>query len=118
MARICLEAEDFIDYGDLFKRIMETAPMPTSPLQSLASSAVTTAFCINAVLILLLTRGGTTAKLVSKYRPSIPILSVVVPQITRDSIVWSCSDEAPARNNLIFRGQQKLRIILNQQMKL
>ncbi|TXG59328.1 hypothetical protein EZV62_013901 [Acer yangbiense] len=70
MARICLEAEDFIDYGDLFKRIMETAPMPMSPLESVASSAVTTAFSINAVLILILTRGGTTAKLVSKYRPT------------------------------------------------
>ncbi|TXG59330.1 hypothetical protein EZV62_013903 [Acer yangbiense] len=93
-AKICLEAEDFIDYGDLFKRIMETAPMPMSPLESLSSSAV---------LILVLTRGGTTAKLVSKYRPSIPILSVVVPQITTDSIVWSCSDEAPARHSLIFR---------------
>ncbi|TXG66281.1 hypothetical protein EZV62_007556 [Acer yangbiense] len=104
MARICLEAEDFIDYGVLFKRIMETAPMPMSPLESLASSAVRTAFSINAVLILVLTRGGTTAKLVAKYRPSIPILSVVVPQITTDSIVWSCSDEAPARHSLIYRG--------------
>ncbi|KAK2638150.1 hypothetical protein Ddye_025945 [Dipteronia dyeriana] len=104
MARICLEAEDFIDYGVLFKRIMETAPMPMSPLESLASSAVRTAFSINAVLILVLTKGGTTAKLVAKYRPSIPILSVVVPQITTDSIVWSCSDEAPARHSLIYRG--------------
>lgn len=32
MARICTEAENFINYGDLFKRIMESAPMPMSPL--------------------------------------------------------------------------------------
>ncbi|GAY39882.1 hypothetical protein CUMW_047800 [Citrus unshiu] len=104
MARICLEAENFINYGDLSKKIMETAPMPMSPLESLASSAVRTANCIKAALILVLTRGGTTAKMVSKYRPSMPILSVIVPEIKTDSIVWSCSDEAPATHSLIFRG--------------
>ncbi|GMY14223.1 pyruvate kinase, cytosolic isozyme-like [Fagus crenata] len=104
MSRICAEAEKFINYGDLFKRIMETAPMPMSPLESLASSAVRTAHSINAALIVVLTRGGTTAKLVAKYRPSMPILSVVVPEITTDSFEWSCSDAAPARHSLIYRG--------------
>ncbi|XP_062153159.1 pyruvate kinase, cytosolic isozyme-like [Alnus glutinosa] len=104
MARICIEAESFIDYGHLFKRIMETAPMPMSPLESLASSAVSTARSVKAALILVLTKGGSTAKLVAKYRPSMPILSVVVPEITTDSFEWSCSDEAPARHSLIYRG--------------
>ncbi|GMI84615.1 hypothetical protein like AT5G56350 [Hibiscus trionum] len=104
MARICMEAENFINYGDLFKRIMETAPMPMSPLESLASSAVSTASCIKASLILVLTRGGTTAKLVAKYRPRVPILSMIIPEITTDSLEWSCSDEAPSRHCLIFRG--------------
>ncbi|XP_059428767.1 pyruvate kinase, cytosolic isozyme-like isoform X2 [Corylus avellana] len=104
MSRICTEAEDFIDYGHLFKRIMKTAPIPMSPLESLASSAVSTAHCIKAALILVLTRGGSTAKLVAKYRPSMPILSVVVPEIRTDSFEWSCSDEAPARHSLIYRG--------------
>ncbi|KAK8470186.1 hypothetical protein PHAVU_004G078400 [Phaseolus vulgaris] len=104
MARICSEAESFIDYGDLFKRIMETAPTPMSPLESMASAAVRTARCINAALILVLTRGGTTSKLVAKYRPSMPILSVVVPEITTDSFEWFCSEEAPARHSLIYRG--------------
>ncbi|XWS41297.1 hypothetical protein CRYUN_Cryun17cG0068900 [Craigia yunnanensis] len=79
MARICLEAENFINYVDLFKRIRETAPMPMSPLESLASSAVRTAKCIKASLILVLTKGGTTTKL-------------------------AANDEAPARHCLIFRG--------------
>ncbi|KAF2303963.1 hypothetical protein GH714_025320 [Hevea brasiliensis] len=48
--------------------------------------------------------GGSTAKLVAKYRPGMPILSVVVPEIKTDSFDWSCSDEAPARHSLIFRG--------------
>ncbi|MBA0699181.1 hypothetical protein Goari_000838 [Gossypium aridum] len=104
MARICTEAENFINYGDLFKRIMESAPMPMSPLESLASSVVRTAESIKASLILVLTRGGTTAKLVAKYRPSVPILSMIIPEITTDSLEWSCNDEAPSRHCLIFRG--------------
>lgn len=104
MSRICAEAENFMNYGDLFKRIMETAPMPMSPIESLASSAVRTAHSIKAALIVVLTRGGSTAKLVAKYRPSMPVLSVVVPEITTDSFEWSCSDAAPARHSLIYWG--------------
>ncbi|KAK4762901.1 hypothetical protein SAY86_008669 [Trapa natans] len=104
MAKICIEAESTLNYGDVFKRIMEHSPVPMSPLESLASSAVKTANATKAALILVLTRGGSTAKLVAKYRPPMPILSVVVPEITTDSFDWSCSDEAPARHSLIFRG--------------
>jgi len=104
MAKICVEAESTIDYGDVFKRIMEHSPVPMSPLESLASSAVRTANSARAALILVLTRGGTTAKLVAKYRPGTPILSVVVPELTTDTFDWSCSDESPARHSLIFRG--------------
>ncbi|WOL14728.1 hypothetical protein Cni_G23509 [Canna indica] len=104
MAKICLEAESYLDYGSVFKGIMAAAPVPMSPLESLASSAVRTANSAKASLILVLTRGGSTAKLVAKYRPAMPILSVVVPELKTDSFDWHCSDEAPARHSLIFRG--------------
>lgn len=104
MAKICIEAENYLNFGEEFKRAMVTAPMPMTPLESLASAAVHTAISSRATLILVLTRGGSTAKLVSKYRPSMPILSVVVPEITTDSFDWSCSDESPARHGLIYRG--------------
>ncbi|KAJ0623792.1 putative pyruvate kinase [Helianthus annuus] len=104
MARICVEAENTIDYPDVFKRIAANAPIPMSPLESLASAAVRTANSSRASLILVLTRGGSTAKLVAKYRPGMPVLSVVVPEIQTDSFDWSCSDETPARHSLIFRG--------------
>lgn len=104
MAKICAEAESTLDYGDVFKRIMANAPMPMSPLESLASSAVRMANSAKAALILVLTRGGTSAKLVAKYRPAMPILSVVVPELKTDSFDWLCSDESPARHSLIFRG--------------
>ncbi|XWS73396.1 hypothetical protein CRYUN_Cryun02cG0124600 [Craigia yunnanensis] len=104
MAKICVEAESTLDYGDVFKRIMEYSPVPMSPLESLASSAVRTANSAKAALILVLTRGGSTAKLVAKYRLGMPILSVVVPEVKTDSFDWSCSDETPARHSLVFRG--------------
>ncbi|KAL1086112.1 hypothetical protein V6Z11_D08G095400 [Gossypium hirsutum] len=79
MAKICVQAESTLDYGDVFKRIMEHSPVPMSPLESLASSAVRTANSAKAALILVLTRGGSTAKLVA-------------------------NDETPARHSLVFRG--------------
>lgn len=43
MTKICREAESSLDYYALFKSILREAPMPMSPLESLASSAVRTA---------------------------------------------------------------------------
>ncbi|CAL4964176.1 unnamed protein product [Urochloa decumbens] len=104
MAKICVQAESCVDYGAVYKSIMASAPIPMSPLESLASSAVRTANSAKAALILVLTRGGSTARLVAKYRPSMPILSVVVPELKTDSFDWTCSDEGPARQSLIVRG--------------
>ncbi|XP_072996260.1 pyruvate kinase, cytosolic isozyme-like [Typha latifolia] len=104
MAKICLQAESYVDYGAVFKGLVAAAPVPMSPLESLASSAVRTANSAKASIILVLTRGGSTARLVAKYRPSMPILSVVVPELKTDNFDWTCSDEAPARHGLIVRG--------------
>ena len=104
MARICIEAESSLDYRTIFKEMIRATPLPMSPLESLASSAVRTANKSHAKLIVVLTRGGTTAKLVAKYRPAVPILSVVVPELTTDSFEWVCSAETPARQSLIYRG--------------
>ncbi|KAJ0094650.1 hypothetical protein Patl1_14943 [Pistacia atlantica] len=104
MRRICIEAESSLDYAAIFKEMIRSTPLPMSPLESLASSAVRTANKARAKLIVVLTRGGTTAKLVAKYRPAVPILSVVVPVLTTDSFDWTCSDETPARHSLTYRG--------------
>lgn len=104
MSQICQEAEASLDYSSIFKEIMKSVPLPMSPLESLASSAVRTANKVRASLIVVLTRGGTTAKLVAKYRPSVPILSVAVPVMTTDSLTWTCSEESPALHSLVCRG--------------
>lgn len=51
---------------------------------------------VHASLIVVLTRGGSTARLVAKYRPSIPVLTVAVPVLTTDSLSWTCSGEKTA----------------------
>ena len=66
MSKICREAEGSIDYYSLFKAIMKRTPLPMSPLESLASSAVRTAHKVQASLVVVLTRGGSTARLVSR----------------------------------------------------
>lgn len=104
MTKICREAEASLDYFMLFKSIMKRAPNPMTPLESLASSAVRTAHKVRAALIVVLTRGGSTARLVAKYRPSIPVLTVAVPVLTTDSLTWECSGEYPAHHCLVTRG--------------
>ncbi|KAL5720778.1 pyruvate kinase [Ranunculus cassubicifolius] len=104
MARICKEAEASLDYDAVYKYLADEVPVPTSLLESLASSAVRTANSARAAILLVLTRGGTTAKLVAKYRPSMPILSVVVPEIRAENFEWMCSDAVPARHSLVYRG--------------
>lgn len=59
---------------------------------------------VRAAFIVVLTRGGSTARLVAKYRPNIPVLTVAVPVLTTDSLTWSCSGEGPARQCLVTRG--------------
>lgn len=104
MGQICRQAEAQIDYSASFRTILEATPQPLSPLESLASSAVRTASKVHASLIIVLTRGGSTARLVAKYRPIAPVLAVAVPVLTTDNLSWTCSSEAPARQTLITRG--------------
>lgn len=103
MAEISVAAKDSINYMKLLKTKMEAAPMPMSPLESLASSVVQMTNCIKAVMILVLMKGGSTAKLVARYTPSIPILFVVIPEITT-LFECSCSNAAPARHDLVYCG--------------
>ncbi|QDZ22737.1 pyruvate kinase [Chloropicon primus] len=104
MRRICCEAESYLDYYGLFKAIMKNSPVPMAPLESLASTAVRTAHKVNAEMIIVITKEGTTARLVSKYRPSIPILAVAVPVLSTNNLAWVCSSEKPARQTLLTRG--------------
>jgi pyruvate kinase len=77
MSKICVQAEGAIHYDDLYQSlrnsVLETAGA-MSTQEAIASSAVKTAIDIGARMIVVLTETGTTARLIAKYRPSVPIL--------------------------------------------
>ncbi|KAK9861213.1 hypothetical protein WJX84_011545 [Apatococcus fuscideae] len=75
-----------------------------SKLESVASSAVKAADKVGASLIIVFTNTGTTANLVSKYRPPMPILTLVVPHIKSNTLSWKLEGRATARQCAIVRG--------------
>ncbi|KAK9828408.1 hypothetical protein WJX81_005360 [Elliptochloris bilobata] len=75
-----------------------------SKLESIASSAVRAADKVGASLIIVYTRSGQTASLVSKYRPPQPIMTLVVPQLKNDGFKWHLEGRDTARRCLIQRG--------------
>jgi pyruvate kinase len=75
-----------------------------SKLESIASSAVRAADKIGASLIVVYTHSGRTAELVAKYRPPMPILTLVVPRLVSDSLHWRLEGRHNARQCLLTRG--------------
>ncbi len=72
MARIALCAEGDINYVRRFKeRVADETPDVTN---AISHSACTSAHDLGASAIITVTKGGRTAKMVSKYRPACPII--------------------------------------------
>jgi pyruvate kinase len=82
MSRICSEAERCLDYQAMYQRLRRTAPKPLPPTEAVCSAAVRTALDMEVKLIVVITDTGTTAALVSKYRPKSNILVVSMNQST------------------------------------
>ncbi|KAL3153441.1 hypothetical protein ABBQ38_011776 [Trebouxia sp. C0009 RCD-2024] len=75
-----------------------------SKLESIASSAVRAADKVQAALIIVYTHTGHTASLVSKYRPAMPILTLVIPQLKTEAMKWRLEGRAVARQCQIGRS--------------
>ncbi|KAK9862304.1 hypothetical protein WJX84_005516 [Apatococcus fuscideae] len=94
--------------GDSSNNLMNLGATIDSPymskLESVASSAVKAADKVAASLIIVFTNTGTTAALVSKYRPPMPILTLVVPHVKSNSLSWKLEGRATARQCAIVRG--------------
>ncbi|KAF9405931.1 Pyruvate kinase [Podila epigama] len=74
MHETCVLAESAICYPPLFNELRDLTPRPTRTTETVASSAVSAAHEQAAGAIIVLTTSGTTARLVSKYRPKCPII--------------------------------------------
>lgn len=87
MAKICREAESVLNFNQLSQIVRNTVMKVVGhmgPSESVASSAVKTAFDIDAKMIVVLTETGRTPQLISKYRPEMPILALTaLPETAR-----------------------------------
>ncbi|EGO05212.1 hypothetical protein SERLA73DRAFT_174221 [Serpula lacrymans var. lacrymans S7.3] len=76
MAETCLLAEAAICYPPLYDDLRSIQPRPTETVETVAIAAVAAASEQNASAILVLSTSGNTARLISKYRPRVPIITV------------------------------------------
>ncbi|XP_078434119.1 pyruvate kinase 2, cytosolic-like [Wolffia australiana] len=104
VGRICAEAEIVYDHSAHFKSVVKHVGEPMTHLESVASSAVRAAFKVKAAVIVVLTMSGRAARLIAKYRPTMPVLAVVVPRLRSNSLKWSFSGAMQARQCLVVRG--------------
>ena len=75
MAETCLLAESAICYPPLFDDIRTIQLRPTATAETIAIAAVSAASEQGAKGIIVLSTSGNTARLLSKYRPSVPIIT-------------------------------------------
>jgi pyruvate kinase len=74
MDRIAREAEPDLPYGDwLFNRVTTE---PSDVAGSVARAAVGSTYTLGLAAVVVPTRSGRTARLVSAHRPSVPVLAV------------------------------------------
>jgi len=77
MSKICVEAEKTINYKRLYADLRKYSP-EISTAECLAASTVRLVNDLSLSLVIVLTDSGKLARLVAKYRPSVPILAVSV----------------------------------------
>ncbi|KAL1687342.1 pyruvate kinase [Schizophyllum commune] len=76
MAETCLLAEHAICYPPVFDDLRSLQPRPVPTAETVAIATVAAASENDAGAIIVLTTSGETARLISKYRPRVPIITV------------------------------------------
>ncbi|XP_008776916.3 pyruvate kinase 1, cytosolic-like isoform X2 [Phoenix dactylifera] len=104
VGKICSEAEKVFNQDVYFKHTVKYVGQPMTHLESIASSAVRAAIKVRASVIIVFTSSGRAARLIAKYRPTMPVLSVVIPQLKTNQLRWSFTGAFEARQSLIVRG--------------
>lgn len=79
MHETCLIAETAISYAPLFNELRSLTARPTETSETCAIAAVSASLEQKARAIIVLSTSGYTARLISKYRPSCPVLMVMLP---------------------------------------
>ncbi|KDO36605.1 hypothetical protein CISIN_1g039146mg, partial [Citrus sinensis] len=82
-------AEKVFNHNLFFKKVINYVGEPMSHLESITSSAVRSAIKVKASAIICFTSSGRAARLIAKYRPTMPVLSVVIPQLKTNQLRWT-----------------------------
>ena len=108
---ICKEAEQAYNHSTHYRKLMsalggkaDIGQATFSNVESLASSAVRAAEKTEAAIIICFTQSGTSARMIAKYRPPVPIFTVVIPTLRSDRLKWRFTGGAQARQCLLHRG--------------
>jgi len=72
--------------------------------EALAAAAVQTAYQIEAKLIVVFSHTGETTRLVAKYHPQCPVLSLSIPTVHGGTVQWRVEGDVEARQQLVYRG--------------
>ncbi|KAK1382588.1 Pyruvate kinase [Heracleum sosnowskyi] len=104
VGKICAEAEKVYNQDLYFKKTVKYVGEPMTHLESIASSAVRAAIKVKASVIICFTSSGRAARLIAKYRPTMPVISVVVPLLKTNQLRWTFTGAFEARQSLIVRG--------------
>lgn len=87
MANTCIEAENLINYDSTFEKVRQAHLEKFGQMsaeESLASSAVKTAWDVRASAIIMITSAGNCVRAVSKYRPAVPTFALTAePWVAR-----------------------------------
>ncbi|XP_019454763.1 PREDICTED: pyruvate kinase 1, cytosolic-like isoform X1 [Lupinus angustifolius] len=89
VGKICSEAEKVFNQDLYFKKTVKHVGEPMTHLESIASTAVRAGIKVKASAIICFTSSGRAARLIAKYRPTMPVLSVVIPRIVTNQLKWS-----------------------------
>ncbi|PON34382.1 Pyruvate kinase [Trema orientale] len=96
VGRICAEAESVYNQPLHFKKALKFLGEPMSHAESVASSAVRAAIKVKAAVIVVFTSSGLAVRLIAKYRPTMPVLAVVIPRLRTNSLRWTFTSSSKA----------------------
>lgn len=86
MSRIAKKAEANLDYNYLLRRLKDPNPNPDAFADAISYSASKTASKFPTKAIVAATQTGSTAKILSKYKPSCPIIAITPYEKVRRSL--------------------------------
>ncbi|KAF9591634.1 hypothetical protein IFM89_005215 [Coptis chinensis] len=80
VGRICAEAERVYNQPLHYKRAVKHVIEPDSREEPVAASAVHAASKVKAAVIVVFTSSGRAARWIARYRPSVPVIAIVIPR--------------------------------------